>query len=116
MSKAAAGSRSGGSGARAGQVTLVSNVTGIARSTINRGLAGIDANRVAGEGRVRQPGGGRKAKTVENPALLDALRGLLEAATRSDPMSPLLWTSGAKVAQHLGHDVGADLMSKAVKR
>ena len=79
-----------------GGVTRVSNVTGIARSTINRGLAEIDANRVAGKGRVRRPGGGRKAKTVENPALLDALKGLLEAATRGDPMSPLLWTSRSR--------------------
>ena len=76
-----------------GGVTLVANITGIARSTINRGLAEIAENRVAGEGRVRRPGGGRRAKTVENPAILEALKGLLEAATRGDPMSPLLWTS-----------------------
>lgn len=103
-----------------GGVTLVSNVTGIARSTINRGLAEIDANRVAGKGRVRRPGGGRKAKTVENPALLDALKGLLEAATRGDPMSPLLWTSRslkklASALQGLGHEVCPNVVAKMLR-
>ena len=103
-----------------GGVTLVSNVTGIARSTINRGLAEIDANRVAGKGRVRRPGGGRKAKTVENPALLDALKGLLEAATRGDPMSPLLWTSRslkklASALHGLGHEVCPNVVAKMLR-
>ena len=103
-----------------GGVTRVSNVTGIARSTINRGLAEIDANRVAGKGRVRRPGGGRKAKTVENPALLDALKGLLEAATRGDPMSPLLWTSRslkklASALHGLGHEVCPNVVAKMLR-
>lgn len=76
-----------------GGVTLVSKVTGIARSTINRGIADIEENRSAGEGRVRRPGGGRRSKTQEDPTLLDDLQSLLEASTRGDPMSPLLWTS-----------------------
>jgi Rhodopirellula transposase DDE domain len=76
-----------------GGVTLVANVTGIARSTINRGRAEIEAKQLAGEGRVRRPGGGRKSKTVEDPTLLRDLQSLLEASTRGDPMSPLLWTS-----------------------
>ena len=103
-----------------GGVTLVWNVTGIARSTINRGLAEIDANRIAGKGRVRRPGGGRKAKTVENPALLDALKGLLEAATRGDPMSPLLWTSRslkklASALHGLGHEVCPNVVAKMLR-
>jgi hypothetical protein len=65
-----------------GGVTLVSKVTGIARSTINRGIAEIETNRSAGEGRVRRPGGGRRPKTQEDPTLLDDLQKLLEASTR----------------------------------
>lgn len=75
-----------------GGVTLVSKVTGIARSTINRGIVEIEENRSAGEGRVRRPGGGRRAKTRQDPTLLDDLQSLFEASTRGDPMSPLLWT------------------------
>jgi hypothetical protein len=76
-----------------GGVTLVAQVTGIARSTINRGKAEIEASRSAGEGRVRRAGGGRKSKTEADPTLLGDLQKLLEASTRGDPMSPLLWTS-----------------------
>ena len=76
-----------------GGVTMVSKVTGIARSTINRGIAEIAENRSAGAGRVRRPGGGRRAKTQQDPTLLEDLQKLLEASTRGDPMSPLLWTS-----------------------
>ena len=68
-----------------GGVTLVSRVTG-RRSTINRGIAEIEANRSAGEGRVRRPGGGRKSKAQQDPTLLADLQKLLEDgdARRSD--------------------------------
>ena len=103
-----------------GGVTLVCAVTGIARSTINRGIAEIEENRSAGAGRVRRPGGGRKAKTVEDPKLLDALKGLVEAATRGDPMSPLLWTSkslkklSAALAD-LGHEACPNVVAKLLR-
>ena len=93
-----------------GGVSLVARVTGIARSTINRGIAEIKAKRDAGCGRVRKAGGGRKSKVSENPKLLDDLKTLVEPDTRGDPMQPLLWT--AKSLRHLvaalaekGHDV-----------
>ena len=93
-----------------GGVSLVARVTGIARSTINRGIAEIKAKRDAGRGRVRKVGGGRKSKVSENPKLLDDLKTLVEPDTRGDPMQPLLWT--AKSLRHLvvaladkGHDV-----------
>jgi hypothetical protein len=76
-----------------GGVSLVARVTKIARSTINRGIAEIKANRHAGEKRVRKIGGGRKPKTVTDKTLCDDLKALVEPATRGDPMGPLLWTS-----------------------
>ncbi len=76
-----------------GGVTLVAKVTGIARSTIRRGQDDIEQSRAAGCGRVRRPGGGRRLKTETDPTLLNDLQTLLEASTRGDPMSPLLWTS-----------------------
>ncbi len=44
-------------------------------------------------GRSRQPAGGRKRATDQNPALVPALERQLEPLTRGDPESPLLWTS-----------------------
>jgi len=104
-----------------GGVTLVSKVTGIARSTINRGIAEIAQKRSAGEGRVRRPGGGRRAKTQEDPTLLDDLQKVLEASTRGDPMSPLLWTSKSldklcAALADLGHSVSPNVVAKLLRK
>ena len=104
-----------------GGVTLVSKVTGIARSTINRGIREIEENRSAGAGRVRRPGGGRRTKTQEDPTLLDDLQSLLEASTRGDPMSPLLWTSKSldklcAALKGMQHDVCPNVVAKLLRK
>jgi transposase len=104
-----------------GGVTLVSKVTGIARSTINRGITEIEENRSAGQGRVRRPGGGRRAKTRQDPTLLDDLQSLLEASTRGDPMSPLLWTSKSldklcAALKGMQHDVCPNVVAKLLRK
>ena len=76
-----------------GGVSLMAQISGLARSTIQRGLAEIQQRVSAPAGRVRKEGGGRKPKTVEDPTLMTDLRAALEAVTRGDPMQPLLWTS-----------------------
>jgi transposase len=104
-----------------GGVTLVAKVTGIARSTINRGIVEIAQNSSAGEGRVRRPGGGRKAKTQQDPTLLGDLQKLLEASTRGDPMSPLLWTSKSldklcAALAEMGHDVCPNVVARLLRK
>jgi transposase len=104
-----------------GSVTLVSKVTGIARSTINRGIDEIKERRSAGEDRVRQPGGGRKPKTEQDPTLLEDLKKLLEASTRGDPMSPLLWTSKSleklsAALKDMSHDVCPNVVAKLLRK
>jgi hypothetical protein len=76
-----------------GGVTVVAQETGMARSTINRGIREVQTNQHAGRGRVRRGGGGRKKKTVTDPALEKKLKSLVEPTTGGDPMRPLLWTS-----------------------
>ena len=76
-----------------GGVSVMSRISGLARSTIYRGLSDIrDKVRIA-PGRVRRPGGGRKSKITQHAGLLPALKKLVAASTRGDPMGPLLWTS-----------------------
>jgi hypothetical protein len=82
-----------------GGVSVVSRITGIARSTISRGVKEIAGKRPPETGRLRKRGGGRKAKRAEDSTLLPDLRHLVEPATRGDPMSPLRWTS--KSLRHL---------------
>ncbi|MGH9455765.1 MAG: ISAzo13 family transposase [Terriglobia bacterium] len=83
-----------------GGVSVVSRITGIARSTIGRGIREIAEKRQLEAGRVRKPGGGRKAKLTEDLTLLSDLERLVDPATRGDPMRLLRWTS--KSLRHLG--------------
>ena len=76
-----------------GGVSAVARITGIARSTIGRGLAELCSTRAPQPGRIRRLGGGRKPLTATDPSLLDDLRRLVEPATRGDPERPLLWTA-----------------------
>jgi Rhodopirellula transposase DDE domain len=82
-----------------GGVSLVSRITGIARSTICRGIREIVEKQPLEGGRIRKPGGGRKAKLTQDSTLLSDLEQLVEPATRGDPMRLLLWTS--KSLRHL---------------
>jgi Rhodopirellula transposase DDE domain len=76
-----------------GGVYLMSEISGLARSTIYRGLSDIRDKVSAPPGRIRKQGGGRKRKTVEDPTLVVDLKSLVAPVTRGDPMRPLLWTS-----------------------
>jgi hypothetical protein len=67
--------------------------TGIARSTIGRGLAELRAGETPDLERVRRVGGGRRPLSETDANLLDDLRALVEPETRGDPQSPPLWTS-----------------------
>ena len=87
-------------------------ITGLARSTINRGEDDLDGEPLA-EGQVRRKGGGRKRVAVTDPGLVPALKRLVEPVTRGDPVRPLIWVSKSmdKLATALtamGHPVSAD--------
>ena len=87
-----------------GGVTAVSAVTGLARSTIDRGIAEVSAGADCGEGRVRRVGGGRRKLGEHDASLIDDLKAVVEPATRGDPERPLLWTS--KSLRHLAAGLG----------
>jgi hypothetical protein len=73
-----------------GGVSLMARISGLARSTIYQGLSDIRERVSAQAGRVRQGGGGRKQKTIEDPTLMADLRTMLESVTRGDSMQPLM--------------------------
>src|SRR6202790_1790804 len=75
-----------------GGIAAVSAATGIAVSTIGRGLKDLTEASGLGPGRVRRAGGGRKPLVASNPGLLRELMALVEPGERGDPMSPLRWT------------------------
>ena len=95
-----------------GGLALVSKITGLARSTINRGEDDLDAEPLA-KGRVRRAGGGRRAVAQIDPGLVPALKRLVEPATLGDPMRPLIWVSKsmeklAAALTEMGHPISAD--------
>lgn len=77
-----------------GGIVAVHRATGIAQSTIRRGVRDLEVEPdTAGASRVRAPGGGRKRAQESDPELLNALDTLIEPETRGDPESPLRWTT-----------------------
>jgi hypothetical protein len=99
-----------------GGISAAARATGVARSTIGRGLKDLD-DPDALSGVVRRPGSGRRALTAIDATLLEDLRRLLEPATMGDPMRPLLWISKshAKLAAALcgiGHRIAKSSIPK----
>ena len=94
-----------------GGLAVVSRITGLARSTINRGEDDLDGEELP-KGQVRRAGAGRKAVAARDPGLVPALKRLLEPATLGDPMRPLLWVSKsmdklAAILTAMGHPISA---------
>lgn len=73
-----------------GGISMVSRATGLARSTIGRGLVELRDGGTLDADRVRRSGGGRKPLSETDASLLDDLRNLVDPATRGDPESPLV--------------------------
>jgi hypothetical protein len=101
-----------------GGLAIVSKITGLARSTINRGEDDLDGEPLA-KGRSRRKGGGRKSVCATDPGLLPALQRLVEPATLGDPMRPLIWVSKsmdklAEALTEMGHPISADTVKKAL--
>jgi hypothetical protein len=103
-----------------GGVTAVSAATGMARSTINRGLGELKAGHADLGGAIRRPGGGRKRAVETQPGLLMALEALIEDAIRGDPESPLRWVSRSQrnIAEALrcqGFEVSQKLVGRLLR-
>jgi hypothetical protein len=86
-----------------GGVSVVSAATGIAHSTIRRGIRELSSGDAPPTGRQRRAGAGRKRTEVVHPSVKAALERLVEPESRGDPQSPLRWTckSTRRLAEEL---------------
>ena len=99
-----------------GGVVAVHKITGIARSTIGRGLDELNGVELP-DGRVRREGGGRREVADIDPTLVTDLQRLVEPVTMGDPERPLKWVSKSpvKLADELrkqGHEVSPNTVSR----
>ena len=98
-----------------GGIAAVAMATGMAPSTIGRGLKELAQDDPSE--RVRRPGAGRKPAIVKDPTLVADLEALVEPTTRGDPESPLRWTCKsvrrlAEALQQQGHQVSRTLVAE----
>ena len=106
-----------------GGIAAVHRATGIAKSTILRGLEDLRSGRaenLANFGRSRANGAGRRLAEVHQDGLAEALDQLIDPQTRGDPESPLRWTSKSttKLAAELkgqGFNVSADTVGRMLR-
>ena len=102
-----------------GGIALVARATGIARSTIQRGLRELARTTPLAAERTRQPAGDGSARRTLDPTLLRDLDALVEPTAPGDPDSPLRWTSMSVrtlavaldgLGHHVSHTVVAELL------
>jgi hypothetical protein len=103
-----------------GGIAAVSRATGLAASTIGRGLKELVAAGLEND-RIRRHGGGRKALLVNDTQLLDNLLTLVAPSERGDPMSPLRWTCKslrrlAAELRALGHRISHTVVGELLKQ
>jgi hypothetical protein len=109
-----------------GGITLVHNVTGIARSTIHRGIKELQqqSNNIEPKSetlRIRRKGGDRKSIRTLYPHIKEALEMLVEPLSKGEPSSPMRWTlkSCRALAFELkeqGYNVSHGTIKKIAKR
>jgi hypothetical protein len=100
-----------------GGIAAVARATGLARTTVARGMADVAAGERIEGGRVRRPGAGRPPIEQRDPTLRRDLEALIEPGARGDPESPLRWTiksvrNLADELRRLGHAVSHQTVSE----
>lgn len=104
-----------------GGISVVSAATGLAHSTIRRGIFELTRHDTPPTGRQRRKGAGRPGAEVVDPGIRAALERLVEPESRGDPQTPLRWTckSTRRLAEELtaqGHPVGPTTVRQLLKK
>ena len=104
-----------------GGLAAVARATGLARTTVQRGMADVRAGETLERGRIRRDGAGRPRAEERDPTLRADLEALIEPTTRGDPESPLRWTTRSvrNLADELrrqGHTVSHTVVAELLGR
>src|SRR5215510_4406352 len=96
-----------------GGISHLSQLTGMSRVTINQGLNELQTGRklrAAADGRVRQPGGGRKKVEQADPELPRRLRTIVEELTRSG--HPISSVTVGRCLEEMGYTLQANVKTR----
>ena len=105
-----------------GGVRAMARAAGVSETTVRARVFELEAGEdPLPDGRVRRPGGGRRAAEDLDPDLVPALLALVEPDERGDPVSPLRWTTKSlrNLAEELtreGHQVSAPTVGRLLLR
>jgi len=105
-----------------GGIKAVAVAAQVSETTVAAGIGEIESGELDDlpPGRSRRPGGGRKKAEDTQPGLRDALKGLLEEATRGDPMAEITYCSLSlrEIARRLallGFGCGKDAIARMMR-
>lgn len=103
-----------------GGIAAVAAATGLSDRTIRNGIKELDDPRPVPASRQRTEGAGRPSLVSQQPKLVQALKELVDAETRGDPMSPIRWvcqsTRGlSKQLQQQGFRVSSTKVGQLLK-
>jgi DNA-binding phage protein len=103
-----------------GGLAAVLKVTGLARSTVERGLKDLNAPPLA-PGRTRLCGGGRRPLSERDPTLLSDLKRLVEPVASADPaqLSRSALMGPDKIAaalREIGHPISPNSVRKLLRQ
>ena len=76
-----------------GGISRVSEISGVSIPTIRQGIAEIRAGEIAGNGRIRREGAGRKKVEDKYPNILEYIQKIVDGNTYGDPERVLSWTT-----------------------
>ena len=76
-----------------GGISRVSEISGVSIPTIRQGIAEIRAGEIAGNGRIRREGAGRKKVEDKYPNILECIQKIVDGNTYGDPERVLSWTT-----------------------
>jgi hypothetical protein len=77
----------------AAAAAVIARAAGVSRTTVMAGAGELAEGAEPAPGRARRPGAGRKRLEEKDRGLRPALKGLLEQATRGDPVAEITWCS-----------------------
>jgi hypothetical protein len=105
-----------------GGIKKMCDLTGISKPTVIRGIKEIKLRQVLAheEGRIRQPGAGRKKIEEKNPEISNILRDIMNETTMDDPASLLKWTTKSTYqistqVKEAGYSISEDTIQRRLK-